>query len=375
MSNMIKYLIEKEFKQLFRNPFIPRLILLFPCMIMLLMPWAVNLEIKNIQMNIVDNDCSSLSRRLTDKVKASTYFHVVDCPSTYDEAYCNIEAGTADIILEIPRGFEKGWMLGNSPRLLVSMNAVNGTKGGMGSSYLSSIISDYAISLVDDQIKRNGKHITHMPQIEVQIMNLYNPRLNYKLFMIPALMVMLLTLICGFLPALNVVGEKEAGTIEQINVTPVGKFAFICAKLVPYWLAGLVVLAICFVLAWLLYGILPTGSFLTIYFFAVIFLFLVSGFGLVISNYSSTLQQAMFVMFFFMLILILMSGLFTPIHSMPCWAQAITYVNPLRYFVEVMRTVYLRGGGVMDLLSQLSALILFAIGFNMWAVKSYRKSS
>ena len=158
-------------------------------------------------------------------------------------------------------------------------------------------------------------------------------------------------------------------------MTPVGKFTFIIAKLIPYWLIGLLVLSICFLLAWALYGILPVGHFLTIYFFSIIFLLLISGFGLVVSNYSSTLQQAMFVMFFFILILVLMSGLFTPIHSMPRWAQTITYINPLRYFVEVMRTVYLRGGGILDLLPQLGALILFAVGFNLWAVVSYRKNS
>ena len=151
--------------------------------------------------------------------------------------------------------------------------------------------------------------------------------------------------------------------------------AFILAKLIPYWLIGFVVLTICFVLAWVLYGILPAGHFLTIYGMALFFLPVVSGFGLVISNHSTTLQQAMFVMWFFMLILILMSGLFTPIHSMPEWAQWITCINPLRYFVEVMRTIYLRGGGFAELLPQLGALLVFALVFNLWAVKSYKKSS
>lgn len=371
---MIKYLIEKEFKQLFRNPFIPKLILLFPCLIMILMPWAASLEIRNIRLDIVDGDRSPLSRRLAEKVSASDYFRVSAFPPTYEAALRRVEAGAADVVLEIPRGFEKDWMRGGAPRLLVAANAVNGTKGGMGSSYLASIVSDYARSLSAAAGGRSVAPAVRLPQVSVQTLNLYNPRLNYKLFMVPALMVMLLTLICGALPALNVVGEKEAGTIEQINVTPVRKFTFICAKLVPYWLTGLVVLTIAFLLAWLLYGILPAGHFLTLYFFAIIFLLLVSGFGLVVSNYSSTLQQAMFVMFFFMLILVLMSGLFTPIHSMPGWAQALTYANPLRYFVEVMRTVYLRGGGVTDLLPQLGMLLLFAAGFNLWAVKSYRKS-
>jgi ABC-2 type transport system permease protein len=161
--------------------------------------------------------------------------------------------------------------------------------------------------------------------------------------MIPALMVMLLTLICGFLPALNIVSEKEVGTIEQINVTPVPKFIFILAKLLPYWLIGFVVLTVCFILAWLIYGIVPVGHFLLIYFFAVLFVLVMSGFGLVISNYSATMQQSMFVMWFCLLVVILMSGLFTPISSMPEWAQLITRLNPLRYFMEVMRMVYLKG--------------------------------
>ena len=351
---MIKFLIEKEFKQLFRNSFLPKLIFIFPCMIMILMPWAANLEIKNINLNIVDNDHSVLSRRLVDKIGASTYFCLTALPDTYDEALLAIEAGSADVVLEIPRDFEKDWVKGEAPRLLVAANAVNGTKGSLGGSYLSSIISDYTRELGSESS---------------------SPTLNYKLFMIPALMVMLLTLICGFLPALNVVGEKEAGTIEQINVTPVGKFTFIAAKLIPYWLIGFVVLTICFVLAWVLYGILPAGHFLTIYGMALFFLPVVSGFGLVISNHSTTLQQAMFVMWFFMLILILMSGLFTPIHSMPEWAQWITCINPLRYFVEVMRTIYLRGGGFAELLPQLGAVLVFALVFNLWAVKSYKKSS
>ena len=369
-----RYLIEKEYKQLFRNSFLPRLIFIFPCMIMILMPWAANLEIKNINLNVVDNDHSILSRRLVDKIGASTYFRTTDVPGTYNQGMQAIEEGSADIILEIPQNFEKDWMTGKAPRLLLAANAVNGTKGGLGSSYLSSIVSDYIRELKAERPASQlaGKPV---PRLEVTTQNLYNPNLNYKLFMVPALMVMLLTMICGFLPALNVVGEKEAGTIEQINVTPVSKFTFIIAKLIPYWTIGFVVLTICFFLAWLLYGILPAGHFLTIYAFAVVFLLVVSGFGLVISNHSSTLQQAMFVMWFFMLILILMSGLFTPIHSMPVWAQWITRFNPLKYFVEVMRTIYLRGGGFLDLLPQLGAMVAFALIFNLWAVKSYRKSN
>lgn len=391
---MIKFLIEKEFKQLLRNSFLPRMILVFPCMIMILMPWAADLEIKNINLSIVDNDHSVISRRLVDKIKASTYFHVTGLSGSYNKGLDAVEEGDADIILEIPRDFEKNWVNGKSPRVLIAANAVNGTKGGLGSSYLASIINGFTIELQTDRPvaatsgsiidtssvsvanstpSMNSASVT--PQIKVLTQNLFNPNLNYKMFMVPALMVQLLALLCGFLPALNVVSEKEAGTIEQINVTPVGKFSFILAKLIPYWTVGFIVLTLCFGLAWLLYGILPAGHFLIIYFYCIIFVLAISGFGLVISNNSSTMQQAMFVMWFFMLVLILMSGLFTPIHSMPGWAQSITLVNPMRYLTEVMRAVYLRGSGIGELWTQLVALSSFALLFNIWAVRSYKKSS
>ena len=382
---MIKFLIEKEFKQLFRNSFLPRLILVFPCMIMILMPWAMNLEIRNVSLNIVDNDHSVTSRRLVDKISASTYFRLTALPDSYDEALKNVEAGDADIILEIPRDFEKDCTVGRSSHVLIAANAVNGTKGSLGGSYLSNIIQSYASEVVvlpargDTPSDVSGMANSQLsipnsqPSTNYTTLNLFNPNLNYKLFMVPALMVMLLTLICGFLPALNIVSEKEVGTIEQINVTPVGKFTFILAKLFPYWLIGFVVLTICFILAWLLYGILPVGHFLVIYFFAILFVLSMSGLGWVISNHSATMQQAMFVMWFCMLILILMSGLFTPISSMPEWAQAITIFNPLKYLMQVMRMVYLKGSGFTDMLPQLGALLAFVLFFNVWAVRSYRK--
>lgn len=370
---MIKYLIEKEFKQLLRNSFLPKLVFIFPCMIMLLMPWAANLEIKNINLSVIDNDHSATSRRLVEKIGASNYFRLTSLSGSYAEGMKAIEKGTADIVLEIPRHFEKERVNGLGAQVLVAANAVNGTKGGLGSSYLASIMSEYASELQAEHPVASGAG--SILKIDVATQHLFNPNLNYKLFMVPALVVMLLTMLCGFLPALNVVSEKEVGTIEQINVTPVSKFTFILAKLIPYWVIGFIVLTLCFCLAWLLYGIVPAGHFLTIYCFAVIFVLAVSGMGLVISNHSATMQQAMFVMWFCMLILILMSGLFTPIRSMPVWAQLITNFNPLKYFMQVMRMVYLKGSGFADLLTQLGALLAFAVFFNVWAVWSYKKSS
>lgn len=371
---MLKFLVEKEFKQIFRNSFLPKMIIGMPLMMMLVMPWAANQEIKNIKLSVVDNDHSIYSERLIQKVTASGYFKLTDVSATNQEAMKSVESGKADIILEIQDEFERNLINDRTGSVMISANSVNGTKGNLGSSYLSSILTDYAGELREEYGGQTVGLPAQVPSFNVMPQYKFNPHLDYKVFMVPALMVMLLTMLCGFLPALNIVGEKEAGTIEQINVTPVKKLVFIMAKLIPYWIIGFIVLSICMVLAAFVYRIYPAGSLLTIYLFASIYILVVSGFGLIISNYSNTMQQAMFVMFFFIMILLLMSGLFTPVTSMPGWAQTITIVNPLKYFIQVMRLVYLKGSTFSEMIPQFLALCGFVVVLNTWAVVSYRKS-
>ncbi|MCD8043384.1 MAG: ABC transporter permease [Tannerellaceae bacterium] len=370
---MLKYLLEKEFKQILRNPFIPRLILFMPVMMLIIMPWAANQEITNVKLSVVDNDRSSYSQRLINKVIASGYFLLEDMSGSNDEALKSIESGKADIILEIEPEFEEQLIKNRMANVMISANAVNGTKGGLGSAYLAAIMADFADDITTEWGLNTDK--TSSALINIVPHNKYNIYLDYKVFMIPALVVMLLTMIAGFLPALNIVGEKEAGTIEQMNVTPVKRLTFILGKLIPYWIIGFIILTISFLLAALIYGLTPVGNILTIYLYATVYILVVSGLGLVISNHSDTMQQAMFVMFFFMLILILLSGLFTPISSMPEWAQMIAKVNPLSYFIQVMRAVYLKGSSIGQLLPQFLALSTFALLFNSWAIYSYRKSN
>ena len=368
---MIKYLLEKEFKQLLRNPLVPRLLLVFPCVVLLVLPWAANFEIKNINLTVVDNDHSSYSTRLIQKVGSSEYFRFTAVSADYEAAMENIEKGDADLILEIPPHFERDLLQNGTTKVLIAANTVNGTKGILSSSYLGNILNDYTSEIN----KPNPSAGPSSPVIEIDTQGRFNPHLDYKIFMVPALMAQLLILLCGFLPALNIVSEKEFGTIEQINVTPVSKFTFILAKLIPYWVAGMFVLTVGIILARVVYGLTPAGPVWLLYFFALLFIILISGMGLIISNYSQTMQQAMFVMFFLIIIIMLMSGLFTPVNSMPEWAQQITIVNPLKYFIQVTRTVYLKGGGFSDLTVQFIALLLMAIILNSWAVFSYKKNS
>lgn len=368
---MIRYLIEKEFKQLRRNPFMPKLILGFTCMMMLVMPFAANQEVKDLNVCVIDNDHSTYSRRLIQKIESSSYFNLSGMAAGYEQALESVEYGKSDIILEIISGFEKDIVIGNATQVMISANAVNGMKGGLGSSYLASIISGFSSEIRGELFTSSQTDI--MPVLNVVSQTRFNPHQDYKIFMIPALMVMIITLLCGFLPALNIVSEKEVGTIEQINVTPVSRLTFILSKLIPYWILGFGVLTLCFGIAALLYGLRPAGSFAVIYMFTAIYVLVVSALGLVVSNHSATMQQAMFVIFFFILIFIIMSGLFTPVNSMPAWAQTIAVFNPLKYFMEVMRSVYLKGSGIAELGKQLFALCAFALVLNGWAVMSYRK--
>ena len=364
----IGYLIQKEFIQIRRNPFLPRLILIFPVMIMCVMPWVMNMEVKNIVVEVVDNDRSSTSLEMTHRIEASRYFIFGGMKGTYREALKDVETSRADIIIEIPRHMERDLVNHLRPHILVVANAVNGTKGSMGNAYMNSIISQHLIEALPgvDISMQPARFHTHY---------LYNKHLNYKLFMIPSLMAILVMLLCGFLPALNIVGEKESGTIEAINVTPVRKWEFILAKLIPYWIIAMVVMSVCFVLAWAVYGITSAGSLWIVYLLAMLLAFIFSGFGLVVSNYNDTMQQAVFVMWFFVVCLILLSGLFTPVRSMPHWAYLSTYVNPMHYFIDAIRTVFVRGGDFGCVRHQVLALGIFAVVMNIWAVVSYRKQS
>lgn len=368
---MIKYLLQKEFLQIRRNPFIPKLIFIFPIVIMCVMPWVMNLEVKNIAVVAVDNDRSTLSQRLIHRIEASNYFKFKGVRATNDEAIDDIEKSRTDIVLTIPQNYERDIANGKVPQILISANAVNGTKGSLGGSYLANIVSQNLLEL--PSVKQ--KISSGTPTTNVSTLYLYNKNLNYKLFMIPALMSMLMVMLCGFLPALNIVSEKESGTIEQINVTPVSKPAFIFAKLIPYWIIGMFVLSVCFILAWLVYGIVPLGSIPLIYFISILLAFIFSGLGLIISNYSDTLQQAIFVMWFFMVCMLLLSGLFTPVRSMPDWAQTLTYLNPIRHYIDAIRTVFIRGGSVSGIMFQICALALLATVMDIWAIVSYRKNS
>lgn len=361
-------LIQKEFLQIRRNSFLPRLIIAFPIMIMLIMPLIMTMDVRNVNVAIVNLDRSTASRRIASHIEASEYLTLTHTTTEYSRAIEALEHGMIDVIVQIPEHFDRDFMIATPQRISITANAVNATKGGLGMQYIMQTI---ALSLSEMRSESVPVEISELVTIE----NRYNPTLNYRHYMIPALMIILFILICGFLPALSIVGEKESGSIEQINVTPISRFTFTLSKLVPYWIIGLFVVTVAMLVARWAYGLVPVGSVGAIYLGAILFILTISGFSLTIANFSETMQQTMFVMFFFIMVFMLMSGLLTPIDSMPDWAQKFTIILPPRYYIEILRSVYLKGSTIAELNSNFIALGVFAIIFNTLAALTYKKQA
>ena len=365
---MLKVLIKKEILQFKRNSFLPKLVIVFPIMIMLVLPWVTTMDVRHVNVSVVDNDHSQAAKRIIEKINASEYLTLHSVTSSFNISMKELEKGNVDAILEIPQDYEKSILTGHNKRLSVSANSVNSIKGSLGTQYLVQTVNKALAELRTSTTPiKTGELVT--------IQNRYNPTLEYRNFMIPALLIILMIIITGFLPALNLVSEKEIGTIEQINVTPVSRFSFTLAKLIVYWVAGLVVISIALLVAWIVYGLSAVGSLAVIYAGAFLFILTISGFGIIASNISSTMQQAIFFMFFFVMVFMLMSGLLTPIESMPQWAQYFTYLLPPRYFISIMRSVFLKGATFFDMRYNFLALAILAVIMNVGAALTYKKQN
>lgn len=356
-------LLRKEVTLMRRNPIIPKMIVVMPIAVMLLLPLVATMDVKNVRVVVVDNDRSQMSRRLVADMDATEEVQVIGLQSTHAGAVRAVEDGEADVILTIPPDWSR-----NMSELDVEANGVNSTKGMLGAQYVTG-------SVASTLGQWRAQHEAAATAGGVTVSHLYNPTLDFKNFMIPALLIILLIIICGFLPALNLVSEKETGTIEAMNVTPVGRFTFVLSKLIPFWVTGILVITVGMLIGRMVYGLSPQGSVGAIYLAAILFSLIMSGLGVAIANRSSTMLQSIFVMFAFIIIFQLMGGLFTPISSMPQWAQTITYAIPPRYFNEIIRAVYLKGATVADLWVQYVCLAAMAAGICLVAALSYRKRS
>ena len=364
-------LLRKELKLMRRNPIVPKIILVMPLMVMLVLPLVATMDVKEARVAVADYDRSQLSRRVAADIDASESMALEGVYATHAGALRAVERGAADVALTIPRGWAK-----RPGPLSAEANGVNATRATLSAQYVSaSVAATLTRQQAEEGAARRGGTAAEAGQAAATVTHRYNPTLDFRHFMIPALLVILLIIICGFIPTLSLAGEKESGTIEAMNVTPAGRGVFVLSKLLPYWGAGMVVVAEGMAVGWLVYGLSPAGSIWDIVLAALLFSFVMSGLGVAVAARSATMLQSIMVMFAIIMVFQLMGGLFTPVSSMPGWAQTATLVIPPRYFNEIVRGVYLKGACVADLWPQYLALAVMACAAFALAAFSYRKRS
>jgi ABC-2 type transport system permease protein len=366
-------LLVKEFKQIFRNRFMLPVIFVVPVVQMVVLTYAASLEMKDIKMAVVDQDFSQASRLLTSKFSGSPFFKIDLNTGSYDEAVRFLTRDRVDVILHIHHDFERDLFTEQKTELQLVVNAINATEAGLVNAYCTQIVSGFNSQIRAEWFGMDASGRTTTLEIIPKLW--YNPLLDYKIYMFSGILVIIVTLIGMMLTALNLVREKEMGTTEQINVTPIRKYQFIIAKLLPFWVIATFELAFGILLGRLLYRLPIEGSLGLLFLFTSIYLFVVLGIGLFLSTISNTQQQLMFVAFFFMITFILMSGVFTPAESMPAWAQKINLANPAAYFMRVIRMILLKGSGFADIRREFYSLSIYAALILTLAVANYRKTT
>jgi ABC-2 type transport system permease protein len=371
----IFFLVRKEFLQIFRDRTTVVQIFMIPIVQLLVLSNAATFDVKQVRMLVVDEDRTTVSSGLVQRLEAGKQFKVV----RYEAADAGVEHALLDrevtAVLHIPRRFEEDLVRRGVAPVQLVLNAEEGATSGIVQSNANAILAAYARELTRTlpTARRGTAH--RVATLDLRTQRWFNPTRSYYHWMVPALMVSLTTIIGLLLTAQNITRENELGTLEQLNVTPMTKIQFIAAKLIPFWILSMAIFTIGLVIGKLVFDIPMRGNLLLVYLAAAVYLIVVLGLGLGISTVTRTQQQAMFVAFFVILIFLLMSGLFTPVDSMPDWAQKMAEANPVKHFVFIMRSVLVRGAGLETVAAPIAGLAVAGVGVLALAVLRYRKST
>jgi len=365
---IILALIKKEFLQIFRNPILWRLIIFIPFAMLMIFPFAADLEIKNVNIAVLDGDHSSFSNKLILKLNGCGFFTLKEGITNRKEAETNLKHDNIDIIIEIPQYCERDIQNGLKPTISITANAINGMKAGVSVSYITNLLADYMSDIrIVNNLPERPSFITLMPTYW------FNKKMNFRNIFVPGILTILVTMIGSLLSTLNIVREKELGTIEQLNITPMMKHHFIIGKMTPFWIIGMAEFCIGLMIMRFGFGIHIQGSIPLLLSLTGIYLLGMLGLGFLISIFSRTQAQSMMVLVFIFITCILLSGLFTSIDSMPEWAKAINKINPVAYFMGIIKLIILKGGTLYNVRIELISLSLFATIINTIVVKFYRR--
>ncbi len=363
----LRFLLRKEFLQIFRDRFMLRQMMIMPVVQLLILSSAATFEIKSAQLYVVDLDHSQMSRGLVDRLQAGGRFVVSEASPSMDLANEAMLARRVGMILVVPPDFERDLVRAREARVQLILNAEDGAAAGVTQSYAAQIIHAYAAEIGAEL----APAVSSAGSVELSTRGWYNPELDYRDFMVPGILVQLVTVIGTLMTAMNIVREKEIGTLDQLSVTPLSQGAFITAKLIPMWVIAMFELTIGLLIARFVFHVPMVGSIALVFGAAAVYLVAALGIGLWVSTLAETQQQAMFVTFFIIMTYLLMSGLFTPIRAMPQWAQWLTEINPVKHFIQLMRAVLLKGAGPGDVLRPLGSLALFGTVVLTLAIRRY----
>jgi ABC-2 type transport system permease protein len=376
----LRFLLRKEFLQIFRDRAMLRILLIMPILQLLVLSNAATFEIRRAAMYLVDDDHSSTSRGLVRQFVASGHFEVAASSASMDLANEALLDRDVSVILRIPHDFERQLVREGRGEVQLVFNAEDGATSGILRSHATRIVSMYAAELGGGRTLRPAVRAVsgdaparEAPRIDVRTRGWYNAQLDYTHYMVPGILVLLVTVVATTIGAMNIVREKEIGTLEQLNVTPVTRTQFIASKLLPFWIIALVDLAIGLGVAWLVFDVPMRGSLLLVFGAAMIYLVAALGLGLWVSTIAHTQQQAMFVSFAINMIYLLMSGLFTPIDSMPVWAQWVAELSPVKHFIVIMRAVLVKGADLAAIQVPLIVLAGYGAVVLALAVRQYSK--
>lgn len=371
---VVGYLLQKEFLQIFRNKGMLPIMFVMPFIQLIILANAATFDVPEVPFHLQDFDRTALSDRLVKRFTSTGYFRMTGESFRQGNAIGVLTGNRADMVLTIPKDFEQEMMTTGHAQVQLLIDAEDGFTAGVIQGYANEIVAAFNRDLPDLLPQLAGTQPVQ-PVIDIRPRGWYNPELVYIDYMVPGVLVVLVTLIGLFLSGMNVVREKEIGTIDQINVTPIKRWQFITGKLLPFWIIGLGELTVGLIISRVLFHVPMLGHYYVIYLVAAIYLLVVLGMGLLISTVTESQQQAMFIAWFFIVIFVLLSGLFTPIQSMPHWAQNLTLANPVRHFVDIMRRVMLKGSDLGDIAKPFGILGMEAVVMLALAVNRYRKTS
>lgn len=370
MWERIREIIRKEFRQTLREPRARTILFLPPLIQLIIFGYAVNLDVGNIRMAWMDLDRTPASRDVLAEFEGSRHFQVVAVPTREDDVQDLLDQGKVQVVVRVPPGFARDIQRGRPAAVQILVEGTNSNTAAIISNYATQVVTRYASRALAEQQRARLAALTaasgvpvnlDVPVLTVRSRVWFNPDLRSRDYFVPGVVVNIVALVTLMLTAMAIVREKEIGTMEQLMVTPIRPIELMLGKTLPFALVGLIQVVFITAAALVIFRIPFRGSGLLLLGCAMLFLLTTLGVGLFISTISQTQQQAMMASFFFFTPAFMLSGFAFPIRNMPVVVQYLTYLNPVRYFMEIVRSLFLKGAGIAVLWPQMVALFVFGV--------------